>query len=792
MAGLDAQRVRQPVTATAGRSGGIPPSAPTGSSVGGGFGVEPTSTTLSPRPPRQSVSAGSVLLALGAGCLVVAAFVFVAVTWGSMSLATRTLVLLGLTALAFSVAGWLTTRRLHGSVEALSAVSWTFLAIDLAGARSSGLFGLDGLELPQLVLVAGLVAAVPASLAVWATRHAVGREPVVSSLVAFTGWLLSLAGISLDWSGRLEWLLVALVVLTAAVTLVYAGLALRRLAAGMAAVTAGLHLALLVLVAELSVSSGHERLVADGDVWPVLAAIGLTVLAAETLRRLPATRSRAVGIVVVAAIVVTALASLLVVVPTWYSGAGAGTAALCLVALLLTALGRFSAASWLSGARMLAPLALLACAVVSLPWILSAGIGIGSLLELPWESGADAHIDIPDAGPLLPLWTAVPCLLTQAVGFVLISRWQRPPLSLRLALSAAAASVWAAVSVVLVVQSALLAVAVLAFALPGVLLIGAGAWSRSDAVTAAGGAALLVACALASPSVGLSLTVWAGTLAVCVAVVLRDLRSEAAAVGAGAAVALAVGCTAAAVGLAGGEQRSMSLALSVVVAVIVAGTAVLPAVPVRAAILLTALSFGSLAVALAADIGPAPTGLALTLIGAAAALVGVVDRTRWPVAVLGTCLLIAAWWLRLVASDIDVVEAYTGLPCVIVLAAGLWMVLRRGSGTLQALLPGLVLLLAPSLPWSTADPTSTRGVLVSAAALVLLATGTHLRWAAPFLVGAAVVALMTLVHLAPFADAAPRWVVLGLVGLTMLCVGITWEARVRDLRTVAVFVRAMR
>jgi hypothetical protein len=286
--------------------------------------------------------------------------------------------------------------------------------------------------------------------------------------------------------------------------------------------------------------------------------------------------------------------------------------------------------------------------------------------------------------------------------------------------------------------------------------------------------------------------VWAAVLAVCIAVVVGDHRSEASAIWAGIGVALAVGCAAAVVSLAGGEQRSMSLALSAVVAVLVAATAVLPAVPMRAAVLLSALSLGSLPVALAADIGAAPTSLALTLIGAAAALVGVVDRTRWLIAVLGSCLLLAAWWLRLVASDIDVVEAYTGLPGAILLAVGLWVVLKEGVATLPALMPGLVLLLTPSLPWAMALPTSTRGLLVSAAALVLVAAGAYLRWAAPFLAGAAVVALMTLVHVAPFAEDAPRWVVLGLVGLTMLGVGITWEARIRDLRGVAVYVAAMR
>jgi hypothetical protein len=66
------------------------------------------------------------------------------------------------------------------------------------------------------------------------------------------------------------------------------------------------------------------------------------------------------------------------------------------LALLLVVLGRSSAASWLSGARLVAPLALLACAVVSLPWPMAAGSGLGTLLERPWGSEAGARIDIAD------------------------------------------------------------------------------------------------------------------------------------------------------------------------------------------------------------------------------------------------------------------------------------------------------------------------------------------------------------------------------------------------------------
>jgi hypothetical protein len=255
---------------------------------------------------------------------------------------------------------------------------------------------------------------------------------------------------------------------------------------------------------------------------------------------------------------------------------------------------------------------------------------------------------------------------------------------------------------------------------------------------------------------------------------------------------LAVGCTGATVELAGGAATAQSLALSILLGLILVATIVVPPLLVRLAAMLAVLCAAPLPVLLAFDLGPARTALSLTVIGAAAALVGVIDRSRRAVGLIGAGLLLVAWWLRLVASDIEVVEAYTGLPAAILVAAGLWAVLRQATPTLVALLPGLVLAVAPSLPWAMADPTSARGLLVSAAGLALLGAGTALRWLAPFLVGAGVVAVMALVHLIPFADALPRWVVLTAVGVVLLGVGITWEARVRDLRGAAVWVTAMR
>ena len=795
MARMDAQRLRAPVSV------GAAPQAPAPS-----FGAPPPPSAVPPPPgftpypgasmpvrePRRTVSVGSVLLALGAGCLVVAAVVFVAVTWGSLSLATRTMVLLGVTALAFAVTGLLTVRRLHGSVEALSAVAWMFLAIDLAGARASGLLNLDRLDGAVFVVVAGLVAALPASLVVWETRRRVDREPIVSSLVTIGGWLLVMLGLSEVWTGRPAWLLIIVVLLAAALAVVYQALQLQWLTWTLAGLAAALHGSLLLVAAATSTLDDHRGLVADGRIWPVLVTIGLTVLAAEVLRRHRATRQHGTTIVALAAVAVSLLIGLLVVAPAWHSGPGWGTAALCVVALTLTVLGRAAAWSWATGPRVVAPIALLTCVLVATPWPLAEAGGLVERLVEPWQFTADVRLTPLGVGELLPLSTAVACLATLAVGALLLSLWEQPILSRRAAAVAATALVWMALGLVAVAETSRVWVAVVVVAVPGLALVAVGVWRRLDAAAAAGAVALTAACGLAVPSVGLSLVVWATTLAAFAGLLLRDPRARAAGLWAAACVVLSVGCTAATVELTGGTEAAQSLALSILLAAVLVATIVVPPLALRLAVLLAVVCAAPLPVLLAIDLGPARTALSLTVIGAAAALVGVLDRSRRVVGLGGAGLLLVAWWLRLVASDIGVVEAYTGLPAAILVAAGLWAVLRRSTPTLVALLPGLVLAVAPSLPWAMADPTSPRGLLVSAAGLALLGAGAALRWLAPFLVGAGVVTAMSLVHLVPFADALPRWVVLTAVGLALLGVGITWEHRVRNLRSAAVWVTAMR
>ena len=105
---------------------------------------------------------------------------------------------------------------------------------------------------------------------------------------------------------------------------------------------------------------------------------------------------------------------------------------------------------------------------------------------------------------------------------------------------------------------------------------------------------------------------------------------------------------------------------------------------------------------------------------------------------------------------------------------------------------GLTLALLPSLLLALEEPVSVRGALIGAAAVLVLAAGVQQRLAAPFVLGAVTTGVLALRHLQPVAEAVPRWISLGGVGLVLLVVGVTWEARRRNLETAQRYLTALR
>ena len=161
----------------------------------------------------------------------------------------------------------------------------------------------------------------------------------------------------------------------------------------------------------------------------------------------------------------------------------------------------------------------------------------------------------------------------------------------------------------------------------------------------------------------------------------------------------------------------------------------------------------------------------------------------WP----GAVALVVAYILLIVDSGFSFVEAYTLPLGAVALAAGIYAALRKPDlSTWVTLGPGLTMALLPSVPQALADPTELRALLLGLGAVITLLVGIKQGWQAPFVAGVGIATLVVLFNIGPYANAAPRVVVIAIVSAILLGVGITWEDRVRDGRKLVGYVRSMR
>ena len=183
----------------------------------------------------------------------------------------------------------------------------------------------------------------------------------------------------------------------------------------------------------------------------------------------------------------------------------------------------------------------------------------------------------------------------------------------------------------------------------------------------------------------------------------------------------------------------------------------------------------------------------LTLAGALVTASSLLHRDHRPLAWPGGLLLASATWVRLYDVGVQAPEAYTLPTALVLLLVGLhWLRRDPEVGTVPALLAGLSLATVPTLLWALVDPLSLRAVVIGLVFLVLLVGGSALRWTAPVLVGWLGGAALVLRELAPYAQQTPQWVIIGAAGIVLVTSGITWEARVRDLRQAAGYLGRLR
>ncbi|MEU4467263.1 hypothetical protein AB0G20_26845 [Streptomyces sp. NPDC024017] len=730
--------------------------------------------TAPPRPEAAAPSVQNVLLVLGGVLLTLAAAVFTLVSWGSMGIAGRALVLGAVTLATLAAPVALLKRGLRSTAESVAGLGLALTVLDAYALHAAALSGTDG---------TGYAAAASAVLA--ATWSAYGllpatsalRLPLPSALVAaqFPLLLWALAGDASPY------------VITAAL-LVTAGLdavAVVRLTAGAARITA--------VVGAYGMGG-----------WGVLGAGWLSSTADG-----PGDASRAGALLLLAAAIALGAA---------WRGPGVKHAlglAITSGLLVVGALGGVARpglpSEWVVPAHLAVGIALLAAVRVErLPDAMRTGFawasGAVQALAVLWALPVVAVVLLGPAGRPGRVWSGAPSDARAAV--VVEAPWPPHAAMAPLVLVAVATVLALAVraeqwrgrarlgSLGLLWATALTLPAVFeAPYLAGMLVLGVMTAAALYACRVTTSAAQVTALVLALvTAVSLTLVALASQSATLVVLSVLTALFAAASWRSGVApftAPVALGYAAALASASGAAVDWAPARTALLVLVVPAAAALLAprlgasraTVPVEA----VGAALGLFAVTLAVT-DPPMLALVLALCGVIAA--GTALRAeRRPVGYAATALFVLAAWVRLAAWDVGTPEAYTLPVTVPALLVG---ALRRRrdpqASSWTAYGPGLAATLVPSLVAAWADPHWTRPLLLGVAALLVTLLGARHHLRAPLVLGGSVLALVTLHELAPYVvqvtGALPRWAPPALAGLLLLALGATYEQRIRDVRRV--------
>ncbi|UUW87184.1 SCO7613 C-terminal domain-containing membrane protein [Pimelobacter simplex] len=737
-----------------------------------------------PPPPPAAAHSGvafasvpKILLGLGAFCLLVAAIIFLAVSWSTLGVGGRTAVLAGFTLAAGTSALLLHRIGLRIAGESLVVVALGMLALDVVGAGAAGWFGdtADG----TVACVAGLVTLV-AGIALGLLR--VGAQPRlvapqviagIALVVAYggamvatdhhlvTGHALTAVGIGAVLVGRLQRTPALLWSAAAASGLVW-------LSTG----TGGLLLALD--------EPTLRELWIEGTGWSLLVTAGLLLVPGLVARHHETLLAGASG----AALVVTGIVTL-----PW---ADDGARTVGLIALAATTV-------WVLALALLPrSFRVVAIAPAGMGALILAGLAAGtsgtaldrwSRIAQGFEHPVGVRLDGPE--PFTEPLLLVPSLLVVLACLVLLTpdRGRNAPRVWAevagLTVGLGAATTLASYDVALALPAGVLALTAIGAA--GLALSASGPRAgvlAAAAATVAGGAALT-----ATPSATLTLAL-AGALSaamLALAVLGRDAGRRL--VGGLAAVPLLALATAAGVHVAGGGTAWVAIPVLLAVGRLALA---LPRVEVEAAAIGAAIVTFPVSLVATADPG-GYTSLWLTVAGFIVCATALLHESRRWCAIGGVVLLVLASWVRLADLDVHAPEPYTLPLAAGLVALGLWRMQRSPSvGTAEALLPGLLVGTVPSLLWVLGDPVSLRALVLGAACLALTVAGAALRWSAPLVTGATVGAIVVLREIGPYAGDFPKWVWIGLAGALLTVVGITWERRLLEVRQAVGFLGRLR
>ncbi|MBM7515740.1 SCO7613 C-terminal domain-containing membrane protein [Nocardioides nitrophenolicus] len=738
----------------------------------------PPAPAVAPRPTGvSSASVPKILLGLGAFCLLVAAVIFLTVTWSSLGVSGRTAVLAGLTLTAGASALLLHRVGLRIAGESLVVVALGMLALDVVGAGAAGWFGEAGGA--TVACATGAVVAL-AAIALGLVRVSGQPRLVAPQVIAGLGLLIAYAGAV---AASDHWLVAGHVVTGVALAVVLLG----RLALAPALLWSSAAAAAVAWVGtagagfvESALTPDLHQLWAEGSGWSLLVSAAVLLAPGVIARHRDLVLAGASGAAMLVTVVVT-----LPCIDT--DARTVGLVALGTTAAWVLALGLLS-----RPARVVAIAPSAAGSLVLLGLALET---VGTALDR-WDRVRDVfgqpfgvRLTTPDAAtePLL----LVPSVLT-VLACIAVADRDRTRRSLPV--WGRAAGLVAGVGVAATVASydvALAApLAVLTLVALGALAL-AVLTSGAEAIAwAAVGAATTAAVGLgALPSEGLTLVSVAPLTVALVALSVLG-RQPATRVIAGASAPAALGLTTAAAAMVLGDDPAW-VSVPVLLAVGVLALA-RPRLDVEIPAVGVALVAFPVTLVAAADPG-GYTALWLTVAGCLTSATALLHESRRGCAYAGLALLLLASWVRLADLEVTAPEPYTLPLAVGLLGLGLARLRRSAAvGTVEALLPGLLLGTVPSLLWVLHEPVSLRALALGGACLALTIAGATLRWSAPLVVGASVGAAVVLRELGPYAGEFPKWVWIGLAGTLLTVVGITWERRLRDVREAVGFLGRLR
>jgi hypothetical protein len=740
-------------------------------------GVTPYPAPQAPQGPvaprLRGATVPQILLSLGALCLLVAAVTFLAVAWSWLGVGGRTMVLVALTATALGLTGVLFRRGLRMAAEALSVVGLGLVALDVVGVRHAGWLGPVGDA--HLVLLTGSAVAAAGLALLLASAS---RPLVAPGLIVPVSVLV--AGIGAQWNADTPAALLATVVALLALgrvgTLVPSvPMTLTSLGAGTLAWLSAVAFGFGLAAEDQTISHlwGHAA------IWPLVVA---TVLAAAA--------GPAVGLGRTASLACYAVAGLLGSYVAVLAALDNSTTAAA--AALLPLAAAWTVAVALAPERVRAGAALPLGGTLVLPLVAVAelaAVSVQAVREVGDPFTASFGVHVAATSPWVAAWLLVPSLVVVAAAACALTGLVRP-LGRTTWLSAVVGAL-----VVGGVATAPLYDVPLAAVVGLLALVGAAAvaWAellsghRADILRVAGAVLIVLAVAAALPND--LLTSLALVVAVAAAVLLMTRTDLTGDIASGAFAPAFGGLVWAAANVAGVPSYDRAVPVLLVLGALAIWRPE-PVLEVPSAVVAVVVSAGAISGASDSQLALA---VHLTVAGVLVTASSLINPTRRALAWPGGLLLAAATWVRLAQLGVHAPEAYT-LPSALVLCAvGAWRLRRDATAaTLTTLAPGLTLATVPSLLRMLDEPYSLRALLLGAACLGLVLVGVRLRLSAPLVVGAVVGTLLVLSELAPYAAAVPPWLLIGLSGTLLTLVGVTWESRMRDLRTASRYVGHLR